>query len=363
MSVRGWAVAAACCALAAPALAQKAAPGSESKPAAGHSQPAAAAAHDRSWPKVLPNAPAGAKPQPELQWTAQEIALAQARCTARLKGIDAVAVPEAPIREGAECGAPAPMKLVSVGRNPPVAFSPPPIVTCDMIAALSRWLERDVQPLARKRLGAPVIRIETMSSYSCRNAYGRPDRRLSQHGLANALDISAFVTARGQTTFVLADWGPTAREIAEQNAIAKAEIERAASESAARFAVPQVNAGPGASALAPATGGGSQSASSGVTLSIPGLSINVPGLSSSGPSQLGMMPPSRLGGPKPVIAGQAPPPATPVLPDTKTQFLHAIHDSACKIFGTVLGPEANKAHRNHFHVDMAERIKNTRICE
>jgi hypothetical protein len=47
----------------------------------------------------------------------------------------------------------------------------------------------------------------------------------------------------------------------------------------------------------------------------------------------------------------------------KTQFLHAIHQSACKIFGTVLGPEANKAHRNHFHVDMAERIKDIKICE
>jgi len=29
----------------------------------------------------------------------------------------------------------------------------------------------------------------------------------------------------------------------------------------------------------------------------------------------------------------------------------------------VLGPEANNAHQNHFHVDLAERIKNTRICE
>ena len=98
-------------------------------------------------------------------------------------------VPETPIREGSECGAAAPMKLVSVGRNPPVALSPPPVVTCDLIAALSRWMARDVQPLARKHLGAPVIRIETMSSYSCRNAYGRKDRRLSEHGRANALDI------------------------------------------------------------------------------------------------------------------------------------------------------------------------------
>ena len=36
--------------------------------------------------------------------------------------------------------------------------------------------------------------------------------------------------------------------------------------------------------------------------------------------------------------------------------------AACRHFGTVLGPEANEAHRNHFHLDMAER-KVKRICE
>ena len=51
------------------------------------------------------------------------------------------------------------------------------------------------------------------------------------------------------------------------------------------------------------------------------------------------------------------------LGDGKTDFLRAAHRSACKLFNTVLGPEANNAHLNHFHVDMAERIKNTKICE
>ena len=36
-------------------------------------------------------------------------------------------------------------------------------------------------------------------------------------------------------------------------------------------------------------------------------------------------------------------------------FLRAAHETACKRFGTVLGPEANEAHRNHFHLDMAKR--------
>ncbi len=43
-------------------------------------------------------------------------------------------------------------------------------------------------------------------------------------------------------------------------------------------------------------------------------------------------------------------------------FLRQAHHAACKIFGTVLGPEANSAHKNHFHVDMADR-KGFTICE
>ena len=135
-----------------------------------------------------------------------------------------MAVPEPPLREGTECGTPAPMKLISVGRSPQVTFSPPPTVTCDMVATLARWLDRDVQPLARKHLGGPVIRIDTMSSYSCRNAYGRAHGRVSEHGKANAVDIGSFVTARGQAALVVAEWGPTARQIAAQAAAdAKAE--------------------------------------------------------------------------------------------------------------------------------------------
>jgi hypothetical protein len=92
-----------------------------------------------------------------------------------------------------------------------------------------------------------------------------------------------------------------------------------------------------------------------MAISIPGVTVSVPGLPqdhSPGPG-LGLAPPSRLGGPKPAAAA----------PSGKMDFLRASHRSACTLFNTVLGPEANNAHQNHFHVDMAERIKNTRICE
>ena len=52
-----------------------------------------------------------------------------------------------------------------------------------------------------------------------------------------------------------------------------------------------------------------------------------------------------------------PKPATPA-----ANFIHAIHASACTMFGTVLGPEANDAHREHFHVDLAPR-SGAAFCE
>ena len=35
--------------------------------------------------------------------------------------------------------------------------------------------------------------------------------------------------------------------------------------------------------------------------------------------------------------------------------MKVVHDDACQTFGTVLGPAANEAHKNHFHFDMKAR--------
>jgi hypothetical protein len=43
-------------------------------------------------------------------------------------------------------------------------------------------------------------------------------------------------------------------------------------------------------------------------------------------------------------------------------FLRDVHAGACRIFGTVLGPEANEAHRNHLHLDLAPRRRRA-FCE
>ena len=46
----------------------------------------------------------------------------------------------------------------------------------------------------------------------------------------------------------------------------------------------------------------------------------------------------------------------------EARFLRRVHRGACGMFVTVLWPEANEAHRNHLHLDLAVR-KRSAFCE
>ncbi|HUS95117.1 MAG TPA: extensin family protein, partial [Hyphomicrobiaceae bacterium] len=157
--------------------------------------------------KPAPKQPIKKKP---ITWSTAEIAAAQRTCRKILKQHPSITRAAQPIRDG-NCGSPAPVLLIQLGKNP-VTFSPPPIVNCRMVGAIAKWLETGLQPLALKHLGARITDIKVMSSYSCRRAYGRRRARLSEHARANALDIRSFVTADGAETELLAHWGPTQRD-------------------------------------------------------------------------------------------------------------------------------------------------------
>ena len=172
-------------------------------PAAGHAAGAAAPA---------------AEPAPAHGWTETEIATARARCNAVLARYEAIATPMEPIREG-DCGTPYPVQVTSIGK---VTLSQPAIVNCEVIAVLGDWLAMDVQPSAKQLLGARVTGLEVLSSYSCRNAYGRKRSRLSEHGRANAIDIKSFTIDRNQPVDLMADWGLTERDIKARIAAAEA---------------------------------------------------------------------------------------------------------------------------------------------
>lgn len=261
-------------------------------------------------------------PAEEETWSNSEVAEAKAQCETILKSIKAVTVPQPPLKEG-PCGAPAPVRLISIGRKPTVIFSPAPVVTCAMVSALDQWLKDDLQPMARKHLGSPIIKVQTMSDYSCRMAYGRKGNKLSEHGRANALDIRGFVLANGKSTHVLDRWGKTKRDLKAEAA------ERAAKQAAAAKAEAAVE---------------NAVASAGETPSPTKASVSQDETESAEK-----------------VAAAA---IVPEKPRSKTsQFMRDAHTRACQIFRTALGPEANEAHRNHFHVDMAKRRRNFKVCE
>ncbi|MBU2583273.1 MAG: extensin family protein [Alphaproteobacteria bacterium] len=344
------------------------------KPEAGPTQPPATKVIKEDGYRYVPAANQNAK-----AWPNAEVQIARARCNFLLRQIAAEVVALDPIKDGA-CGDPAPVKLVSVGSRPKVAFDPPVVVNCDMVQSLHDWIVKDLQVLARRHLKSPIAAVDTMSSYSCRNAYGRKDTKLSQHARANAIDIRGFRTAKDRKTRLLAHWGPTQRDIAaaqlKAKALAEAKTQAKATTAANAHAkresgVPEVKTAASvtaATAKQPEQEIATNEAPAAVLDLLPRLSFRPSFGDSMGRTALGIAP-SRLGGPAIASIRDDEPekaPAWPVLlvsdkidmsraSTPSARFLRDAHRTACKFFGTVLGPEANHAHRNHFHVDRAHR--------
>lgn len=260
-------------------------------------------------PPVLPG------DQPTVPWTEAEIAAATAKCKALLSGdsLDYELLP--PIKEGS-CGTPAPVLLRAVGHDPKVAIEPPATLNCQMADVLGEWLRDTVQPEANALFGSAVVKIGNATSYSCRNRYGGANTRISEHALANAFDVSEFTLADGVRITVLEHWPhfaatppppePHPSRLAA-GAVPSAPAKRE-NDDRGQSVVTQVKAEPG-----------------------------------SAPS------------PPPVAA-------EPPAPDPKTQFVTFLFEQACQSFGTVLGPNANAAHKDHFHFDMKAR-RRANYCE
>jgi hypothetical protein len=252
-------------------------------------------------------------------WTEAEIVHGREECMHLLPSVAADVEMLAPIKS-ADCGLPAPVRLKSVGSSSTVIFDPPVEVNCRMMAALYRWNKTTLQPAARSKLGSPVVRILGASGYVCRNVYNLPDGNLSQHAFANAIDIAAFELKNGRDITVFKGWGSTARDLKAQ---AKAKAEQSKAYMTAKSAL-----------------------LSGKDLTRAGLWLPTqkkPEASSARPI-----------GPELSVAV--------VKPITATNFLKAIHEGACREFETVLGPEANDEHRNHFHLDL-NPLRDHSYCE
>jgi len=239
-----------------------------------------AATNERPLPERNP-APVGIEQTPlapgqmtTIPWTEAEVAEAKVQCSEALSSITLNYEPLPPIKEGL-CGAPAPILLKSLGRDPEVALEPPATVTCNLARALTAWLNESVQPRATSSFNSPVTKLH-VGSYTCRNRNGGADQPLSEHALANALDISDFVLGSGERIAMADSWP-------------------------------------------------------------------------SGDPPLPMPNPDRVSSASSVKR------VSVSLDEPERAFLKSVRDNACGIFGTVLGPGADEAHKSHLHLDMKER--------
>jgi len=250
---------------------------------------------------------------PTVPWTDDEVATAKAACDSALKDVALEYEQLQPIKQGL-CGAPAPILLKSIGSDPKVTIDPAATVTCSVAHGLASWLEKSVQPEARARFASPVVVLRNAASYPCRNRNGAAVGLLSEHALANAFDVSEFVFASGLRVTVTEAWpkmvtpAPSAGK--PEDGDKKADTETASTPKSA-----EPESSEATKAKAPA---------------------------------------------------EAPPTPPPVAeepkPDPTSSFVRKTHNDACNTFGTVLGPDADAAHKTHFHFDMKKRRK-TAFCQ
>jgi len=88
-------------------------------------------------------------------------------------------------------------------------------MTCPLARTFVRWTREGVQPAAREWLGTEVVRIESFGTYSCRSVNSKVGGRISEHGRANAVDVSAFVLGDGRRITVLDGWNSDQRRVRE----------------------------------------------------------------------------------------------------------------------------------------------------
>jgi hypothetical protein len=116
------------------------------------------------------------------------------------------------------CGAERPFEMSAAAQGR-VSLRPPALLRCPMIPQVERWVRDVVEPAALHNFGVPLSEMTVAASYGCRAMNNIPGGRLSEHGHANAIDISAFTLADGRKIKVLTGWNGDARERAFLRAV------------------------------------------------------------------------------------------------------------------------------------------------
>lgn len=208
----------------------------------------------------------------EVEAPAEPARIYQSACPALLDElVEAEIMP--PVKSG-QCGERSPLEVTAAGN---VRFSSSATLNCRMAGTVANWLEK-TRNLAKSILGRELDTLVVSTSYQCRRRNNAPTGKISEHGFANALDITGFRFSDSGMITVEQHWQ------------------------------------------------------------------HLPG---DGDSE------------------NQPPDHDKKTSGAEGKFLKAVRDVACQHFTTVLGPEANAAHADHFHFDLGCHGKTCRykICE
>jgi hypothetical protein len=152
-------------------------------------------------PQYNPWAPLDLTAPPNLLTRYKIFRIAQSRdlCTQALRQTD---IEFRPLEDkpGGEC----PLANIVYVSKAGVNFNRSFMASCALAAGWEIFRYNTLQQAAKRHFDQPVARIEHIGAYSCRNVRRRG--RLSEHGRANAIDITAFILADGTRISVKNDW-------------------------------------------------------------------------------------------------------------------------------------------------------------
>lgn len=159
-----------------------------------------------------------------------------ARCMAALSQTGMRYDPLPDRETGPGCGFQNAVRLRAAG----VRLGSAPSLSCPMALSFFMWEKHALQPAAQRQFGQPVVAVEHLGSYACRNinrgegaAPGAANATSrSRHATANALDVAGFTLADGRRITVLQAWSAAGDNAANDPA---AQLLREAHRGACRF--------------------------------------------------------------------------------------------------------------------------------
>jgi hypothetical protein len=103
-----------------------------------------------------------------------------------------------PLAAPGACGITSPIRLsaINVG-DQKVVISPPVVMRASLADVVADWVREDLAPAFAVH-GDRLTKIDGAGAYACRNRDHLANAKISEHARGNAMDITAFVTAKGK---------------------------------------------------------------------------------------------------------------------------------------------------------------------